>query len=556
MTNWQEDRQKKIAEIVTDTYIICFLLVLVPVAQYLNLKLDASVSVLFLFSVSFCVLLVLAIIYTRNIAALRTDFGTSYKALDVFLVVIFIGAVWFLIHKSSAGYLEALYVVPVLVATVGFSRRNGTYLIGVVVLSLVAGNFFLLHESYATITIMDLVIGGIVVLVGWLVGQLVEIETEGRARLLGMSDQDDLTALYNHRYFQEQLRHRILAAERTGKPVSLIIFDIDYFKFYNEMHGHTQGDEVLRQVGRVLSGRGGQPAIAARTGADEFALVLPDVSSEDAMTLANVINREIEAIPAQGFEIIPGARLRVSIGVATFPEHGRSAEDILRAVDYALYKAKTASKDKVELYFNVFDSLRSEVTASADNAFGHAKVLISIIDSKDRYTFGHSERVLAYAGQVADYLGLAQREKETLLYAAYLHDIGKVEIDRELLNKAGPLAPEEWDIFKAHPSWGRDMILPFMPDPTVGLAVLHHHENYDGTGYPNGLQGEDIPYLARVLRVIDSYDAMTTDRPYKRGRNRDKALAEILACSGRQYDPEIACQFVSMMRERAGPEKR
>jgi len=95
-----------------------------------------------------------------------------------------------------------------------------------------------------------------------------------------------------------------------------------------------------------------------------------------------------------------------------------------------------------------------------------------------------------------------------------------------------------------------------MPDPTVGLAVLHHHENYDGTGYPNGLQGEDIPYLARVLRVIDSYDAMTTDRPYKRGRNRDKALAEILACSGRQYDPEIACQFVSMMRERAGPEKR
>ncbi|HUW63906.1 MAG TPA: diguanylate cyclase [Spirochaetia bacterium] len=552
MTNWQEARKKKIAEIVTDTYIICFLLVLVPVMQYFNLQPDASVAMLFVLGLLLCIVLTLAIIYAKNIAASKSDFGVSYQILDVLLIILFLGIIVFIIHKTSATYLEILFVVPVLIATIGFPRRTGAVLTGFIAVTVLIVNFLLPNESYTKITLMDLVVGGTIVLVGWLLGELIAIEQDGRSRLLGTTDLDDLTALYNHRYFQEYLRRHMQTAITKSKPLSLIVFDIDYFKFYNEIHGHAHGDDVLKEIGRVLSLRVKLPGIAARIGGDEFAVILPDTTSEEAMTAAYEIYQEIESIPAHGFQNLPGAKLHVSIGVAAYPQHGRSAEDLLRSVDYALYKAKNTSTDKVELYFNVFDSLRSEVPVSSDDPFTYAKVIISVINSKDRYTFGHSERVLGYATKMAEYLQLPEREKEILYYAAYLHDIGKVNIDSELLNKSGTLSEEEWSVFKNHSVWGRDIILPFMSDVTVGLAILHHHENYDGTGYPHGISGDEIPFLARVLRVLDSFDAMTTDRPYKKAKTVRKALEEILACAGSLYDPVVAEKFVAMMQAEPG----
>jgi len=289
------------------------------------------------------------------------------------------------------------------------------------------------------------------------------------------------------------------------------------------------------------------PNLPARYGSDEFTVIVPD-SEKSAVKLAEEICGKIESSSFEGEEILPKGKITVSLGIAGYPKHGKTAKEIIRSADEALYKAKY-SKDKVQVYFSVMDDLREGIVETERDLFNSIKTLISIINAKDRYTYGHSERVAYYCLKMAEKLNLKDEEKVLLRYSAFLHDIGKIEIDREILNKIGPLRTPEWAILKKHPVWGSDIIRPISSLKKAIPAILHHHENIDGSGYPSGLTGGNIPLEAKILRIADSYDAMTTDRPYKKARTVPEACGELKKYRGILFDPFLVDVFVKFILE-------
>ncbi|MDZ7542899.1 HD domain-containing protein, partial [Clostridium perfringens] len=182
----------------------------------------------------------------------------------------------------------------------------------------------------------------------------------------------------------------------------------------------------------------------------------------------------------------------------------------------ALYRAKFFNKNRVETYTSILDELKNDIDEKDIELVTSIKTLISVINAKDKFTYGHSERVVLYSRLLAEKLNLNKIDKDTLIYGAYMHDIGKINISQEILMKKMPLTSEEWEIIKQHSENGDEIIRPVKSLEKMIPIILHHHEKYNGMGYPRGLKGEEIPYLARVLTVVDSFDAMTSNRPYNK----------------------------------------
>jgi len=358
---------------------------------------------------------------------------------------------------------------------------------------------------------------------------------------------DGLTGLYNHRYFQQRLEEEIQRADRMKLPLSLIIIDIDYFKQYNDNHGHPAGDKVLQQISRILRKNIRGVDIAARYGGEEFAAILVDTTPEEAVDVAERIRQMVEEFPFAGREEQPAGRLTISMGVASYPANAHKKDDLIKMADDALYKAKYISKNKVVLYYSVLDELKGELDKSEHDLLNTIKTLISVINSKDKYTYGHSERVVHYAVAVGKAMGLAEHELKILRVGAYLHDIGKIEIDREVLNKEDSLREDEQKVLFQHPSWGAQIISSVRSLKDVIPVVLYHHEKFDGSGYPAGLAGTDIPLAARILKVVDSYDAMTSPRPYQDVKTHEEAGEELRRCAGRDFDPEVVKVFLEVL---------
>jgi HD-GYP domain-containing protein (c-di-GMP phosphodiesterase class II) len=177
------------------------------------------------------------------------------------------------------------------------------------------------------------------------------------------------------------------------------------------------------------------------------------------------------------------------------------------------------------------------------------KTLISVINAKDRYTYGHVERVVAYSRLFADELCLGEEDKKNLVYGAYMHDIGKINISKEILNKKMPLTKDEWEILKQHSQNGIEIIKPVNSLQEIAPLILHHHERYDGMGYPDQMKGDNIPFLVRVLTIVDSFDAMTSHRPYNKRKTYDEAIDELKKCSGTQFDPIITEKFIRSIKK-------
>ena len=215
--------------------------------------------------------------------------------------------------------------------------------------------------------------------------------------------------------------------------------------------------------------------------------------------------------------------------------------------DDALYRAKFFNKNRVETYTSILDDLKSSVEEKDTELITSIKTLIMVINVKDRYTYGHTERVVIYCQMIADELELEDSDRKKLIYAAYLHDIGKIDTPKIVLNKETPLTKEEWETLKQHPVKGAEIIRPVKSINNIMPLIKYHHERYDGAGYPDGLKGEEIPYLARVLTVVDCFDAMTTNRPYKKKRSFDDAIAELKRCKNTQFDPVIVEAFIKAL---------
>lgn len=395
----------------------------------------------------------------------------------------------------------------------------------------------------------DLILSGIFVLTAWPLGFYVKIEGEHINKLEELVNKDGLTEVYNHRYFHDKLKEKVALSKKYNKPISMIFVDIDYFKHYNDLNGHQMGDEVLRTIGKILRDNLRENDIAARYGGEEFGIILPDTEEKEAVLIADNIRKIIETTKFEGEENQPNGVLTVSMGISVYPDKAKDDITLIKSADDALYRAKFFMKNRVETYTSILDEISVDIDEGDIELVASIKTLISVINAKDRYTYGHSERVVLYSRLLAEKLNLNEEDRKTLIYSAYMHDIGKINISKEILTKSMPLTDEEWENLKKHPEDGIEIIKPVKSLENVVPIILHHHEKYNGTGYPGKLKREEIPYLSRVLCVVDSFDAMTSNRPYNVRKTYEQAIEELKKYSGIQFDPGITAKFIEVINE-------
>jgi diguanylate cyclase (GGDEF)-like protein/putative nucleotidyltransferase with HDIG domain len=382
-----------------------------------------------------------------------------------------------------------------------------------------------------------------------LVGPLLAISLYQRSthralRAMRLALTDPLTGLGNHRHFHERLQRELQRAEEGATPLTLCLIDIDNFKTINDRFGHPSGDRVLSQV----AGRLRQGGEAFRLGGDEFALLLVSQDENAASTAAKSIVRRIGALDLDHI-----GNVTVSAGLATFPVQGHGRDELIRLADSALYWAKEHGKNRVRLYRPDVVELAElkRLAAGPDRAarYRAAASLAKAVDARDTYTGSHSERVAELAARLAMRLGLDAEHIELTRLAGSLHDLGKLAIPEEILRKAGELTDSERLVLQRHPQIGYRMLDSLGVDPVADI-VLHHHERWDGAGYPDGLRGEESPLGARIIFVVDAYDAMTSDRVYRTRLTHEEALSELRRCSGTQFDPLIVDTFAEVLEER------
>jgi diguanylate cyclase (GGDEF)-like protein/putative nucleotidyltransferase with HDIG domain len=360
-----------------------------------------------------------------------------------------------------------------------------------------------------------------------------------------LSEKDELTKLFNHRYFQENLENTLVNYEQAA----LLMIDLDHFKVYNDTFGHPKGDKLLFEVASIITSNIPPSAVACRYGGEEFTVILPDVDTNKAMSIAETIRQAVSKHSFEGMDHMPQKCITVSIGVSTFPEMASSREQLLMLADQALYKSKYSSRNKVQLYTSVIDELKGSFhfDTDEDEVIQTLKTFLTIINSKDRYTYGHTERIMEYAELLAKRIGLPAEEVKHIRYGALLHDIGKVEVPTEVLNKTTKLDEVEWETIKMHVLWGEQMVESIQELRHCLPMIRHHHERYDGKGYPDQLTDHEIPLSARILTIVDCFDAMTTNRPYQKAKTIPHAIEEIIKCSGTQFDPALVKPFIEVI---------
>jgi diguanylate cyclase (GGDEF)-like protein len=368
-----------------------------------------------------------------------------------------------------------------------------------------------------------------------------------------MSEQaarDMLTNLFNRRTFEQRLNDETLRATRYGKPFSLLMLDIDRFKDINDTHGHPVGDTVLRILAGILRNEVRDIDTVARYGGEEFVIILPETEGMEAGLLAERIRMEVAE---RSFRIREGLEVPVtiSVGVACFPRCADSAQLLVERADQALYVAKQSGRNRVQYYAQMLkmeiDNNPGRVAELLNQHVRNVRPVVMAVDARSRFFRNHSENVARLCDRLARALDLDKDRRERLHYAAMLQNTGLISVPEDVLAKPAELTPDEWRMMRKHPAIGSG-ILDEVPElAPVASIVLHHHEHYDGSGYPAGLRGEAIPYLARVLTVADTYNALINERPYRNALSQGDAIKLLRADAGKRLDPEIVRVFCDML---------
>lgn len=355
-----------------------------------------------------------------------------------------------------------------------------------------------------------------------------------------LAERDSLTGLLNHGAIYRRLEEELSRARRYGRRLSLLILDLDDFKLFNDTYGHPAADRVLQQVSKLMWQFKRESDVLGRYGGDEFVAILPETDGEGALALAERLCSAMANHPyiAPDGLAVP---VRMSFGIATYPDDASDVQQLVAKADANLYESKQQDSDGVEARLTL---LREGLVRAG--SFGVLEGLVTTVHRKDRYTRRHSEDVTNYAIALARALGLSREAQRTLRIAGLLHDVGKIAVPDRILRKPGILDEEEYAIVKQHAAFG-ELIIKDVPNLRDVLdAVASHHERIDGAGYPHGLKGEEIPLLARILAVADTYSAITSDRPYRAAKNSKEARAELLRVAGTQLDPELVRVFLNV----------
>ncbi|MCL6472533.1 MAG: diguanylate cyclase [Firmicutes bacterium] len=357
---------------------------------------------------------------------------------------------------------------------------------------------------------------------------------------------DSLTGLNNHRYFHETLNKGIKRAAKNNRSLSLMMLDIDNFAQLNNSYGHVFGDRVLVTVGAAILTETREEDEACRLSGDEFGVICPNTTGEEAQYLAERMKMSIKRALSKGF---PDKGITVSIGISTYPELAKDKDELLHTTDGALYWAKLNGKNRIQFYdpkvVKILSAEERAKRAEEITSIDMVRNIAKAVDARDPYTRLHSKRVSDLAKKLARFMGLDEDIVNRVEMAGMLHDVGKIGIPDNILKKQNKLSGEEITIIRNHPLLSVQIIRSTSLKDIIP-AVKAHHERWDGSGYPQGLKGGRIPIEARILAIADAYDAMTTDRPYRKGLTVDEALGEIRRCSGSQFDPKIVDKFLAM----------
>ncbi len=372
-----------------------------------------------------------------------------------------------------------------------------------------------------------------------------------KKRLQKLSITDELTGVYNQRYFHKNLEIELEDANKYNNPLGLIMFDIDNFKMYNDIYGHDCGDIILKATASLIRALLNENEVLCRLGGDEFAIILPGKNCEDIEKTAKYLQCEFESQKEHFFESYLHNRVTISMGLSEYPDMSSSKNELISQADMAMYHAKNSGKNKVHFYQDVLLQLRKTINSDHQQLIGIFKGLLSTISAKDKYTLGHCERVSSYAVMIGEAMNLDLKDIGILQYAGLLHDIGKIELPKSVLNKASQLTDEEYRSIREHPVYSANILEPLEDMDQLIDYVKHHHERFDGKGYPDGLCGSNISLGARILCVADSFDAMLSERPYSKRMDVDQAINELKEYSGTHFDPEIVKIFITTIKSRS-----
>ncbi|SIQ00955.1 HD domain-containing phosphohydrolase [Halanaerobium kushneri] len=334
-----------------------------------------------------------------------------------------------------------------------------------------------------------------------------------------LSYYDSLTGLYNRRFFEVEMER--LDSQRQ-LPLSIIMADLNGLKIINDSYGHKKGDQMLNKAAEVLKSSLREEDILARQGGDEFIILLPQTDQNGTAKIIQRIKKKTAAV--KNLEL----PLSIALGQATKTNSEEDIEEIIRQADNQMYENKL-----------------SESRSSKSNI---VQGLINALDAKSSETKEHAMRMTKLAFDFGEKIGLTESDQNRLSLLATLHDIGKININEEILNKEEKLTDKEWKIIKKHTEQGYKIASSSEEFAAVAEEIFSHHENWDGSGYPRNLKENSIPFLARIISLVDSFDVMTHERPYSRAMSKKEALTEIRRCAGSQFDPKLAAEFIEMLK--------
>jgi diguanylate cyclase (GGDEF)-like protein/PAS domain S-box-containing protein len=334
-----------------------------------------------------------------------------------------------------------------------------------------------------------------------------------------LSYKDSLTDLYNRRFFEEEMKR--LDTKRQ-LPISIIMADVNGLKIINDSLGHQKGDQLLVKTAKILKSTIRDEDILARQGGDEFAVILPKTEQKSAQQIINRINKKCKK--TENDEL----RVSIALGTATKTKKEQDLEEILKQADNDMYQNKLSESR----------STKSKIVKS----------LVDTLSEKSNETKEHSERMSKLAKGFGSFLGLNNSQLQRLSLLGTLHDIGMITIPESILNKPDKLTEAEWKIVKKHPETGYQITSASEEFKIIADDILAHHERWDGSGYPQELKGVDIPYLARIITIVDAYDVMTHDTSYKSAVSKEDALQEIKKCAESQFDPDLAEEFIDFIK--------
>jgi diguanylate cyclase (GGDEF)-like protein len=356
---------------------------------------------------------------------------------------------------------------------------------------------------------------------------------------------DSLTRVGNNRAYELGLTNALEVASDDGSQLSLCLVDVDDFKQINDTHGHPLGDQILVEIARLLN-PGSDCVGTFRFGGDEFAIVLACGETKARGHIEALYGRISSA------RFSHEARTTVSVGLATYPDQALDVESLEQAADSALYWAKLHGKNRFCAYSAAIAEAQTpaevERRVERQARLRAAENLIRVVDAKDEYTGAHSERVALLVESIARQLELDDEHVEQLKLAGRLHDLGKIAIPDRVLQKPSALTVHEERQLAHHPQLGASL-LDGMDIRPVDLWIKHHHEHWDGSGYPHGLAGEEIPFGSRLILVADAYDAITTDRSYREAATPDEAIVELRRNAGVQFDPSVVAALEAYLEE-------